>query len=296
MKNRTIKSIFLATVLLLATTHSAYSDTVVAKVGKKTVTLKGIKNLHANGPDQIKKAPLEVAFRPLRDQEVLKLLIEDAKSKANLSNDEEVKKLMDEARVAIEMQVFLKRALEKRITDDKLKAFYNEISQKMKNQKEFDVSIILVDNENTANKVLNDLDSGKDFNELAKQYSKDPNSQKTGGKIGYIPESALAMALSPEAAAAIKTSKDGTHYKKVIKLKNGGFLIVRTDGRRAAKLESFETLKPQLKSLHAQQALIKYVEELAEDAKKQSDFKVYTIEGKEDVFKLTSAPAATPAA
>ncbi|MEI8321076.1 MAG: peptidylprolyl isomerase [Alphaproteobacteria bacterium] len=280
-----LKSIIL-TAIIFAAASAESKDVVVARVKNKTVTLSAIKNLHEkNQMEQIRKAPFDAVFRPLRDQKVLELLLEEAKSTVDLSADEEVLKLMEEARRAIELQLFLKRAIEKRITDAKLRGLYTELTQKMKNQKELEVSVIVVSNGSQAEKVLKELNAGKDFGSVAAEYSLEPEAKKNKGNVGYLLEAAIGSALGEDVLSALKTLKDNVHSKKSIAMKDGKHLIVRRGNSRAAVIPPFDQLKPQLKNLYAQKALMEYVDELS----KQIDLKVYTMTGGDDVFKSLSS-------
>jgi len=94
-----LKSIILTAIIFGAASAEA-KDVVVARVKNKTVTLSAIKSLHEkNQMEQIRKAPFDAVFRPLRDQKVLELLLEEAKSTVDLSADEEVLKLMESVRL-----------------------------------------------------------------------------------------------------------------------------------------------------------------------------------------------------
>jgi peptidyl-prolyl cis-trans isomerase C len=270
--------------LLVVSAFVAQADNpVVIQVGSSSVKLDEIQKLKDSASaDQVRGAPMEAVFRPLRDQKAIELVLETAKSKVNLSGDAEVEKLMQEAKKAIEMQVFLSREVQKRVTDDKLKTLYAEILNKVKGQKEIEVSLILADNEAAAGKAMAELNTGKDFGEVAQQYSVEANTKKRGGLIGFLLEPAIPEVLGKEVAQALKILKDGFHSKKIIKAKDGKFLIVRRGTSRAAEAPKFEEVKPQLTSMYSQKGLMEYLDEL----KKSLNVKVFTIEGKPDVLNI----------
>jgi peptidyl-prolyl cis-trans isomerase C len=270
--------------LLVVGAFVAQADNpVVIQVGSSSVKLDEIQKLKDSASaDQVRGAPIEAVFRPLRDQKAIELVLETAKSKVNLSGDAEVEKLMQEAKKAIEMQVFLSREVQKRVTDDKLKTLYAEILNKVKGQKEIEVSLILADDEAAAGKAMVELNTGKDFGEVAQQYSVEANTKKRGGLIGFLLEPAIPEVLGKEVAQALKILKDGFHSKKIIKAKDGKFLIVRRGTSRAAEAPKFEEVKPQLTSMYSQKGLMEYLDEL----KKSLNVKVFTIEGKPDVLNI----------
>lgn len=65
------------------------------------------------------------------------------------------------------------------VTDEEIEDHYDRM------KKEIDAQHILVEDEETANKVIKEIDKDEDFAELAKEYSSD-GSAEDGGNIGYF--------------------------------------------------------------------------------------------------------------
>ncbi len=65
---------------------------------------------------------------------------------------------------------------------------------------------ILVANMDDANKVENDLKAGKDFAELAKQYSTDTGSKDNGGNLGWFPRGQMVKEFE-DAAFSLKVNE-----------------------------------------------------------------------------------------
>jgi len=270
-------------IALLLTVFESRSDEniVVAKFDGGVLRLEDLKKFQASAPAQVQSLPLDKVFKPLRDQKLIELLLENAKKKANLSGDAEVRKLKEEAAKSIEMQVFLKRAIDKRITDSKLKPLYNELMKKFKGQKEYEVSIIVLDKKADADKAMRELNTGKNFTDVAKKHSVEANTRAQGGRLGFLLAPAIDQVLGADIGKALKILKDNVHSRRVIK-KGNKFIIVRRGGSRAATPPSFDTVKPQLKGMYSKKALLEYLQELTQKA----DIKVFTIDGKPDQFQL----------
>lgn len=108
------------------------------------------------------------------------------------------------------------------VTDEKLQQYYEENEDAFT---EVEASHILVADEATANDVLDKLNNGGDFAELAKEYSEDPGSAAKDGSVGTITKDSQmvpefingALALSEGDISEPVKSQFGYHIIKVTK-------------------------------------------------------------------------------
>jgi peptidyl-prolyl cis-trans isomerase SurA len=82
--------------------------------------------------------------------------------------------------------------------------------------------------------LMDRLNSGADFSQLAMDYSEDVSTAATGGDLGFVPESGLnppqvdpalkkaVMALKPGQVSEPLTSRDGIHILKLITRESPG--------------------------------------------------------------------------
>lgn len=256
-----------------------------AKVKGKVITHEMLKAAHKKSPKEVSAAPFSKAYPMLRDQEVLKEVINAARP--DMSSDEEVIKLLSEAKKAIELQVFLKREVEKRITDKDIDDLYSQISEKMKGQKEMQVGLIVLNDLASAKKVVNDLKAGKDFSELARKNSIEPTTKKSGGDLGYLLETTISTVFGPDALSAIKILKPNVYTKEPIKSKEGKYLVLRRGDSRTAVVPPKDKMMDQLKAILSQKALSEFIKELVEKAKPQ----VFDEAGNETEMQMLQNPA-----
>lgn len=83
--------------------------------------------------------------------------------------------------------------------------------------------------------------SGTDFNDLAKQVSDDPSAQQNLGRLDYFDRAQMDRAFS-DAAFALKNV--GEVSEPV--LSSFGYHLIRLDGRRPARVKSFDEVKDTL--------------------------------------------------
>lgn len=125
---------------------------------------------------------------------------------------------------------------------------------------EYQTSHILVGNQETANDVVKDLSSGKEFEAMAKLYSTDPSGQ-TGGDLGWIQGSSLP----PEFIEVVADLEVGDFSTTAVKTEYG-FHIIKLNDKREASLPDIDSVKKGLKDLLARKALAKHLNDLRAEA------------------------------
>lgn len=172
-----------------------------------------------------------------------------------------------------------------KVSDKEMNEYYE------KNKEDYytdtiDVSHILISTQDSENKeltgeklekakkeaqeVLDKVNAGEDFAELAKKYSADPGSAENGGELGvYGKENNLVKEFS-DAAFKLKTGEVSGLVKTEF-----GYHIIKCN-ERIDKQETFEEVKDKVKTTLLNEKYAEYVEKLKKDSK---------IEQKEDIVK-----------
>ncbi|UFU00482.1 peptidylprolyl isomerase [Radiobacillus kanasensis] len=173
---------------------------------------------------------------------------------------------------------------EKAITEG-IEVTDEEINQKYERmQTEVKASHILVSDEETAKKVKKQLDEGKDFAQLAKDFSTDTASAENGGDLGFFGTGAMV----PEFEDAAYGMEVGA-VSDPVQTDNGWHIIKVTDKREVEDVEPLEDIKDDVKreianskvdNAKAQEKLNKLIEDADVDVKIE-DFK--------DLFKTEKA-------
>jgi peptidyl-prolyl cis-trans isomerase C len=138
----------------------------------------------------------------------------------------------------------LQEQASKPVTDAQLKAKYDDMVKQAANQKQYDVSHILVKDQKTADMIEADLKKGENFADLAKKYSIDPGSKDKGGDLGWSDGSNYVPAFT----AAVKTLQKGQYTTTPVKTQFGYHIIKLNDVKTGGStLPPFAKMKDQLK-------------------------------------------------
>src|SRR5450631_2804251 len=192
----------------------------------------------------------------LIDMKIVAKAAEDKK----VENNEDFKKRLAFTRNRLLMDSLLASEGKAATTDDAMKKVYEDASKQITGEQEVHARHILVETEDEAKAVAEELKKGADFAELAKKKSKDPGASD-GGDLGFftkdqmVPEfSTVAFALEPGKISDPVKSQFGWH-------------IIKVEEKRNRKAPEFEQVKAQIETYVTRKAQADYVAKLRETAK-----------------------------
>ncbi len=192
----------------------------------------------------------------LIDMRIVAKAAEDKK----VENNEDFKKRLAFTRNRLLMDNLLAVEGKAATTDDAMKKVYEEASKQITGEQEVHARHILVESEDEAKAIAEELKKGSDFAELAKKKSKDPGASD-GGDLGFftkdqmVPEfSTVAFALEPGKISDPVKSQFGWH-------------IIKVEEKRNRKAPDFEQVKGQIETYVTRKAQAEYVAKLREAAK-----------------------------
>ena len=171
------------------------------------------------------------------------------------------------AQIAVAQQTVVLRALIEDFvkknppTDAEIKARYDKLVQENGGGKELHLHHILVDNEQQAKDLIAKIKAGASFEDLAKQYSKDPGSGKNGGDLDWSSPSAYV----PEFGAAAEKLKKGEVTPEPVKTQFG-WHIIRLDDSREVAPPPLDQVKQQIAQQIQQEKLQAFEESLKSKA------------------------------
>jgi peptidyl-prolyl cis-trans isomerase C len=155
-----------------------------------------------------------------------------------------VREQLEQSKVGILVAAVFEDYVEKEgVTEAELKAAYDSVKTQYTG-KEYHVEHILVEKEADAKAIIAQLKAGGNFEEIAKNKSKDPGSAPNGGDLGWANEKSLV----PEFSKSMVQLKNGQITDKPVKSQFGWHIIKMVDSRDM-KVPSFDELKPELKQM-----------------------------------------------
>lgn len=152
------------------------------------------------------------------------------------------------------------------VTDAQIKAYYEANKSMFGSKTEVEAEHILVASKDKAlaDKILAQVKAGADFAKLAKQYSTDPGSKDSGGKLGWAPSSQYV----PEFAKATEEMKVGE--VRLVQTQFG-WHVIKLLGRKPGTQKTLAEVTEQIRQILQQQAqsdgFTKYVDDLKKKAK-----------------------------
>jgi len=146
------------------------------------------------------------------------------------------------------------------VSDDALKSEFEKIKSQM-GDKEYKARHILVEKEAEAKEIVEKLNKGEKFEELAKA-SKDPGSKDQGGDLDWNQPGGF---VKPFSEAMVKLEKG--KYTETPVQSQFGWHVIRLDDMRPAKFPDFNEVKPGLQQRMQEAMFEKVVTELRAKAK-----------------------------
>ena len=191
------------------------------------------------------------------------LIAEKAKTEG-IDRRPEVQAELRVAEQAILGRVFAGEYLDEHpVTDEDVDERYRTMSEEGRQSFEYQVSHILVEEEETANELLTKIkEDPSQFEALAKAHSTDPGSGQQGGDLGWTRPEALVPEFSE---AMVKLQSDEISEAPV--KSQFGWHIIRVNDTRASKIpELDDELRERLKQAIQAERFVEYLGALREEA------------------------------
>jgi peptidyl-prolyl cis-trans isomerase C len=177
----------------------------------------------------------------VRDELIAREIFVQEAEKQGYGRKPEVARQLENLRQDLLIRAFLSEHLKKNpIKEEEMKAEYDRV-KKASGDKEYRARHILVEKEETAKGIIDQLKKGGKFEDLAKQ-SKDTGSAAKGGELDWA---APANYVKPFADAMVKLEKG--KFTDTPVQSQFGYHVIRLEDVREIQPPPYDQVKPQIK-------------------------------------------------
>ena len=188
------------------------------------------------------------------------IMVSQAAEQKKLGESDEFKRRLAMLRNKVLMGLALQDEVKSALTDEAFRKVYDEAVKSVPPQEEARARHILVENEDEAKAIAEQIKGGADFATLAKEKSKDPGAAD-GGDLGYftkdqmVPEFAdVAFKMYPGQVSNPVKTQFGWH-------------IIKLEDKRQKPIPEFEKVKDQIETFLTRKAQTEYVAKLRQNGK-----------------------------
>ncbi len=225
------------------------ANPVIASVNGQPIHMSDVQNAAQGLPAQMQQLPVQQLFPLLVNQLIdRKALLVSAKSE-KLENNPQVAAAMEDAADEKLENAYLQLKVAPQVTDAAIAAAYKTQYANKPGPEQVDARHILLKTQAEAQKIIEQLNHGANFAQLAQKDSIDPGAAN-GGELGWFSQNQMVPAFSNAAFAL----KPGTYTKTPVQSQFGWHVIL-SEGKRAAPTPALADVKDQISQDLADQAI-----------------------------------------
>ena len=188
------------------------------------------------------------------------IMVAQAADKKKLADNPDFQRRLAFMRTKLLMGFELQEEAKAALSDEALHRTYDDAVRSMGGQEEVRARHILVDSEDEAKAVLDQLKAGGDFAMLAKEKSKDPGAA-AGGDLGYFTKEQMVPEFA-EVAFKMYPGQVSNPVKTQF-----GWHIIKLEDKRTRKPPEFERVKDQIETYLARKAQSDFIAKQRQTAK-----------------------------
>jgi peptidyl-prolyl cis-trans isomerase C len=249
-----------AAMIALAGAGVARAETVVATVNGVPVTETDLSIAMADLEQQFAQLPEEQRRAAALSAVIeIRLMAAEAEERGLASGDD-FQRRMDMLRQRALHSAFIDQEIAGMVTDEAVRARYDQQVAAMPASNEVRARHIIVASEEEAAAIIEELNAGGDFEEIAKEKSTD-GAAAQGGDLGYFASGQMVPEFE-EAAFALDV---GAHSTEPVQTQFG-WHVIKVEDKRAQEPPAFDQVQQQFRSLLLREAYFETVTALREAA------------------------------
>ena len=239
---------------------AADGDTVVATVNGEPIRRAELEEVARGLPEQFRQMPIQMLYGILLDRVIDFRLLSNEAEREDVDQQPGVEEALARARADVMRDALVQQKIAEGTTEARLQELYEERKQSEElAQQEVHARHILLESEEDARAVIEELEGGADFAMLAQERSTGPSAD-SGGDLGYFQQGQMV----PEFGEAAFALEPGAITTEPVQTQFGWHVIKVLDKRMAEP--SFEESEPQLRQDLARDIVTALVADLREDA------------------------------
>jgi peptidyl-prolyl cis-trans isomerase C len=236
------------------------SDAVVARVNGVDIKQSDLALAEEDVGGDVQAGPPEAKREQLIAYLADIIMVTQAADRKNLGDNPEFKRRLAFLRNKLLMGFGLQEESKAALTEEALQQTYDDAVKSMNGQEEVHARHILVDNEDEAKAIVDQLKGGADFAALAKEKSKDPGAAD-GGDLGYFTKDQMVPQFS-EVAFKMYPGQLSNPVKTQF-----GWHVIKVEDKRTKQPPEFSKVKDQIEAYVARKAQTEYIAKLRQAAK-----------------------------
>lgn len=245
-------------------TPQGVEQKIVAEVNGEPVYLEDLERIWNNLPEAY-RTQFPGGMRDLLEQFIRQLLLLQEARKIGLESDPEVVKQIEELKKQVLIREIIKREIIEKVqvSDEEIQKEYNANPTLYTEPEQVKARHIMVSSREKAEAILEELKTGRPFDEVAREKSESPDAL-SGGAMGYIRRGDL----DPEIERILFELAPG-NYSDIVEI-NDGFHIFFVEEHLKPRLKELsevrEEIVARLTPRKQQEAFEKWIEELKSKA------------------------------
>lgn len=237
------------------------ADPLLATVNGDEIHQSDVLRVIATLPPQVQSMPPQIIMPAIVDQIINGKLIAQEGYEQDLQQTEEVQERLERAEERFVQEVYLTRAVEERITPERLQEAYEEYLRQNPPQEEVKASHILVETEEEAQQIIDEIEGGADFASIARERSTDTAAAQQGGDLGYFTQDQM---VEPFAEAAFAMEPDEVSDEPV--QTQFGWHVIKVTDKRETTQPTLEEVRDELRNTLSETIIAEVVDTLRADA------------------------------
>ena len=241
-------------------------ETILASFGDQTITLGEFNQIWEEVPEEYK---LQLDKSMVLDQMISeKLLIQEAKN-MGLEKDNDVLEQIKKMTEQILVQVLIEREILDKIdvNDEEVSEYYGQNKDNFTEKEQVHLYNILLESEEEAQDILEQLKAGGDFSEIAIEKSAGPSAAQ-GGDLGYLTKGTIIPEIE-EVVFALELEE----LSEVIKT-DFGFHILKITEEKPESVKTLEEVKEEIIQTLLPTKQNKAFENLLEELKGKAEIEI----------------------